>query len=319
MNSREMMVGRQGRRRTQVEPGLQEHTFPPNRRTEPAGMEGLERWVSGLSGAALLWYGAQQRGFSRWPLALAGVGLVYQGVSGDNLLDRVPIAQQIPVVRQLTSAPTQLRVRKSLTVNRPANELYEYWRNLENLPNFMTHVKSVKDLGEGRSHWKVEILDKVPLEWDARMTQDRPNEMIAWETEPDADIQNRGYVKFIPTDYGTEVSVSLEYDPPGAMLGRFAGGAVKFIAEQEIKEQIRNFKRLMETGVLPTTEGQPSGRAEMDAMRDEMGYEGRYRRSDMQSIGNWGSQSRAAYGASSRTMQEQTASAGAFTAKRPEA
>jgi uncharacterized membrane protein len=223
-------------------------------------MDHLQRWVSGVGGAALLWYGLRQHGIARWSLAAAGAGLLYQGVSGDNLLDRVPVAQEIPVVRQLSSAPTQLRIRKSLTVNRPASELYAYWRNLENLPNFMRHVKSVRELGEGRSHWVVGVLNDMELEWDAQITQDRPNEMIAWETLPDAQIQNRGYVKFISTPRGTEVSVSLEYDPPGSMLGRFAGGAVKFIAEQQIKEEIRSFKRLMETGELPTTKGQPAAR-----------------------------------------------------------
>jgi uncharacterized membrane protein len=84
--------------------------------------------------------------------------------------------------------------------------------------------------------------------------------MIAWETEPDATLQNRGYVKFIPTSRGTEVSVSLEYDPPTTMGGALAGRMVKFVVEQEIKEEIRNFKRLMETGELPTTKGQSSGR-----------------------------------------------------------
>lgn len=250
------------RSRPRVERGLQEHTYPPNRRAEPEGMDDLQRWVSGLSGGAILWYGMRQRGMSRWPLALLGAGLLYQSFSGDNLLDRIPVAQEIPVVKQLTSAPTSLRIRKSLTINKPAEELYNYWRNLENLPNFMKHVKSVKDLGDGRSHWVVEVLNNMELEWDARITEDRPNEMIAWETLPEATIQNKGYVKFIPTPRGTEVSVSIEYDPPAAMLGQFAGGAVKFIAEQQIKEEIRAFKRLMETGELPTTKGQPAARKE---------------------------------------------------------
>jgi uncharacterized membrane protein len=248
--------------RYRVERGLQEHTFPPNRRMEPEGMDDIQRWVAGVGGAAILWYGLRQRGMSRWPLAALGAGLLYQGIAGDNLLDRIPVAQDIPVVRQMTSAPTQLRIRKSLTVNRPADELYAYWHNLENLPTFMKHVKSVQDLGGGRSHWVVNVLTDMELEWDARITEDRPGEMIAWETLPEAQVQNRGYVKFIPTARGTEVSVSIEYDPPGAMLGRFAGGAVKFIAEQQIKEEIRNFKRLMETGEIPTTDGQPAARPE---------------------------------------------------------
>jgi len=223
-------------------------------------MDDLQRWVSGVGGASVLWYGLRRHDLSRWPLALLGAGLVYQGVSGNNLLDYLPGAQEMPLIGQMTSAPTQLRIRKSITVDNQPEYLYSYWRNLENLPTFMTHVKSVQDLGNGRSHWVVQVLNNMELEWDAQIIQDRPNEMIAWETLPEATLQNRGYVKFIPTSKGTEVSVSLEYDPPGAALGRFAGGAVKFIAEEQIKEEIRNFKRLMETGDLPTTEGQPAAR-----------------------------------------------------------
>jgi uncharacterized membrane protein len=234
-------------------------------------MDDLQRWVSGVSGAALLWFGMRRHGLSRWPLAALGAGLLYQGVAGDNLLDRIPVVEEIPVVKQMGSAPAQLRIRKSLTINRPAHELYAYWRNLENLPNFMKHVKSVRDLGDGRSHWVVGVLNDMELEWDARITEDRPNEMIAWETMPEATVQNRGYVKFIPTPRGTEVSVSIEYDPPGAMAGRLAGGAVKFIAEQQIKEEIRNFKRLMETGEIPTTKGQPAARRQAWQEYEQLG------------------------------------------------
>jgi uncharacterized membrane protein len=247
--------------RNRVPRGLQEHTYPPNRQAQSGGMDDLQRWVAGVGGAALLWYGLRQRSAARWPLAALGAGLVYQGASGNNLLDYVPIANDIPVVNQLTSnEPTQLRIRKSMTVNRPASELYNYWRKLENLPSFMPHVKSVQVLDEKRSHWVVNVIRDFELEWDAEITEDRPNEMIAWQTLPDAAVQNRGYVKFIPTSRGTEVSVSIEYDPPGAVIGQMAGRMVKFIAEQQIKKEIHNFKRLMETGDIITTEGQPSGR-----------------------------------------------------------
>jgi uncharacterized membrane protein len=243
--------------------GVQEHTYPPNYRHPANGMEDLERWVSGLGGAAILYYGLRQHGISRWPLTALGAGLIYAGVSGNNLLDFVPVVNEVPAVQKLSNRshePNELRVRKSLTINRPAEELYTYWRKLENLPTFMKHVKSVQDLGNGQSHWVVNVLRGIELEWDANITVDRPNEMIAWETLPEATMQHRGYVKFIPTARGTEVSVSLEYDPPLTMGGEFAGRMGKFIAEQEVKEEIRNFKRLMETGELPTTEGQPSGR-----------------------------------------------------------
>jgi uncharacterized membrane protein len=86
--------------------------------------------------------------------------------------------------------------------------------------------------------------------------------MIAWETLPGATVANRGYVKFIPApgNRGTEVSVALEYDPPGAAIGLAAGEMVKFIAAHDIEEDIRAFKRMMEAGEVPTTQGQPAAR-----------------------------------------------------------
>lgn len=244
--------------------GAQEHTFPTNRRmsirdADGSTMDEVQRWVSGVGGAAILWYGLRQSGLSRWSLTALGAGLLYQGVAGDNLLDRIPGTENIPIVREMTNEPTQLRIRKSLTINKPIEELYAYWRRLSNLPHFMSHVKSVQELDDERSHWVVRVLNDMELEWDARITVDRPNEMIGWETLPEADVPNRGYVKFIATARGTEVSVSLEYDPPSP-VGRLAGRAVKFIAEQQVKEDIRNFKRLMETGEIPTIEGQPAAR-----------------------------------------------------------
>lgn len=256
--------------RTRVERGLQEHTYPPNYRESASSMDDLQRWVSGLSGAALLYYGLRQHNASRWALTALGAGLIYQGASGNNLLDYIPVVNEVPIINRMSSQePTELRIRKSLTINRPAAELYEYWRDLSKLPTFMTHVKSVQEVGDNLSHWVVNVMRGMELEWDARITVDRPNEMIAWETLPESTLQNRGYVKFIPTAYGTEVSVSLEYDPPAVMGGELAGRAVKFIAEQQIKEEIRNFKRLMETGELPTTDGQPSGRATSRRMEDQ--------------------------------------------------
>jgi uncharacterized membrane protein len=88
--------------------------------------------------------------------------------------------------------------------------------------------------------------------------------MIAWESLPGARIENRGNVKFIsaPGGRGTEVHVSLEYLPPGAAVGRMAAGALNFVAEHQIKEDIRNFKNIMEAGELPTTDGQPAARGD---------------------------------------------------------
>jgi len=232
-------------------------------------MDDLQRWVSGVGGAAVLFYGLRQHNLSRWPLAVLGAGLIYQGASGNNLLDYLPIHDDgdeetpfmEPTTNRDTHEPTELRVRKSITINRPANELYSYWRKLSNLPTFMTHVKSVEETSSEQSHWVVDVVHGIQLEWDARITVDRPNEMIAWGTLPDSTLQNRGYVKFIPTSHGTEVSVSLDYEPPGAAAGALAGRALKFIPATEIKDEIRHFKSLMEACEIPTTDGQSSARS----------------------------------------------------------
>lgn len=258
--------GRRNSRRNSRGIGIQERTFPPNYRRAPTGLDGMPRTLLSVGGAALAWYGLRQRGARRWPLTLIGAGLLYQGMTGQNMFDQVPMIERVPVAKHLTSTPAQLRIRKTLTVNRPVEDLYNYWHQFENLPTFMRHVKSVETLGNGRSRWVVNVLRDMELEWDAQITVDRPNEMIAWETVSNGpvqtSVQTRGYVKFIPTPRGTEVSVSIEYDPPGALLGRLAGGAVKFIAAQQVKEDIHNFKRLMEAGRLATTRGQSAARAE---------------------------------------------------------
>jgi len=257
------------RRNYQISRGVQEHSYPPNYHPPSSGMDDMQRWVSGVGGAAVLFYGLRQQNLSRWPLAVLGAGLIYQGVSGHNLLDYLPIHEDEneetsfiePVTNREPHESTELRIRKSVTINRPAAELYSYWRKLSNLPTFMTHVKSVEETSSEQSHWVVDVVHGMQLEWDARITVDRPNEMIAWETLPDSTLQNRGYVKFIPTSYGTEVSVSLEYDPPVAVAGALVGRALKFIPATEIKDEIRHFKALMEAGEIPTTDGQSSARS----------------------------------------------------------
>ena len=150
-----------------------------------------------------------------------------------------------------------------MTINRSPEELYEYWRSLENLPRFMAHVRSVQRHGAGRSHWVVAGPRGTVIKFDAQITVDRPNEMIGWQTLPGAAVHHRGYVKFVPAPggRGTEVHVALEYEPPGGEAGKLLGNLLGGVTEQQIQEQIRNFKRIMEAGEIPTTKGQPSGRA----------------------------------------------------------
>ncbi len=154
-----------------------------------------------------------------------------------------------------------VKVEYAVTVQRPAAELYRFWRDFENLPYFMEHLESVKPLERGRSHWKVKAPLGASVEWDAEIINEVENEMIAWGTDSGADVPNAGSVRFKPApgDRGTEVKVALDYKPPG---GRFASYLAKLFGEEpskQLRDDLRRFKQLMEAGEIPTTAGQPAG------------------------------------------------------------
>lgn len=236
--------------------GVKEHTYPPNLR-RPGDLGQAERLASTAAGGLLLLFGLRNPTPARLLLGVVGLGLIYQGAAGRNVITSVSTGQP------LVAEPNGLRVKKSVTINRSAEDLYEYWRSLENLPRFMTHVRSVQRHGDGRSHWVVAGPRGTVLKFDAQITVDRPNEMIGWQTLPGAAVHHRGYVKFVPApgNRGTEVHVAMEYEPPGGEAGKLLGNLLGGVTEQQIQEQIRNFKRIMEAGETPTTKGQPSGRS----------------------------------------------------------
>lgn len=240
---------------TAVAVGVKEHTYPPNLRRD-VDLGGPERLASTAAGGLLLLYGLRNPTPLNLVLGVLGAGLIYQGTVGRNVVESVRTGQP------LVAEPNGLRVKKSMTVNRPPDELYAFWRDLENLPRFMKHVRAVQRHGEGRSHWVVSGPRGTVLKWDAQITVDRPNKMIAWQTVPGSSVDHRGYVKFVPAPggRGTEVHVAMEYQPPGGEAGKLLGNLLGGVTEQEIQEQIRNFKSIMEAGEISTTKGQTSGR-----------------------------------------------------------
>src|ERR1044071_5668960 len=114
-----------------------------------------------------------------------------------------------------------MKVEQSITINRPPDEIYSFWRQLENLPRFMDHVKSVTQTGNGISHWVVRTSSGQEFEWDARLIEDKPGQMISWQSLDGADVDNAGSVWFTPASdgQGTFVKVSMKYSPPGGQLG----------------------------------------------------------------------------------------------------
>lgn len=215
-----------------------------------------ERALSAMGGIALLAYAVQRRSLVPSLLSgLAGVEMLYRGVTG-----HCPVYDALNIS---TAKPEEkgkgIRVDAAVTVNCSPEEAYAYWRNLENLPKFMWHVKAVHSLGGDRSHWMVEVSPKLRLEWDARITQDIPNQLIAWHTEPGSTVENGGAVRFekAPGDRGTEIHATIRYEPPGGVIGEAAAGLFKKVTQEQIKQDIHRFKQILEAGEIPTTEGQP--------------------------------------------------------------
>jgi uncharacterized membrane protein len=154
-------------------------------------------------------------------------------------------------------------VKKVTIVNRPPEELYKFWRNFENLPQFMEHLVAVKGGSENqRSRWVAKAPGGLTVEWDAEIINERQNELIAWRSLPGSDVANAGSVRFepCPDGRGTFVKIELEYDPPGGALGARFARLLGEAPEQQVADDLRRFKQLMETGEVTTTKGQSAGR-----------------------------------------------------------
>jgi uncharacterized membrane protein len=154
-----------------------------------------------------------------------------------------------------------LHVRASTTVKKPREEVYGFWHNFENLPTFMGHVESVKRVGDGRSHWKVKAPAGATVEWDAEVTEDRPNSLIAWHSLSGSSVENSGQVRFVdaPGNRGTEVHVEFDYEVPAGRLVELLAKAFGEEPTQQAKDDLRRFKQVMETGVVVRSEGTPEG------------------------------------------------------------
>ncbi|GAA2709893.1 SRPBCC family protein [Micromonospora olivasterospora] len=153
------------------------------------------------------------------------------------------------------------RVQASVTINRSAEDAYRFWHDFENLPRFMSHLESVRMVGDRRSHWTAKAPAGRRVEWDAEIVADRPNEMITWRSVDGATVPNSGSVRFVPAagGRGTEVRVDLEYAPPGRMFGAALAKIFGEHPQQQICDDLRRFKQVMETGEIARSDGSPDG------------------------------------------------------------
>ena len=146
--------------------------------------------------------------------------------------------------------PEHVHIVKTTTISKPPDTVYEFWRELQNLPSFMSHLESVHLTGDRRSHWTAKAPAGRKVEWDAEITEDQPNERIAWRSLEGSDVDNCGTVTFerAPANRGTTVRVELDYAPPG---GSVAHQIAKLFGEepgQQIEDDLRRLKQILEVG-----------------------------------------------------------------------
>ncbi len=225
----------------------------------------VERWASAVGGTLLVVQGLRSRSLPGVALALLGGGLLYRGVSGHCGAYQALNIDTAGKHRSDADAHVHngRLIKQVAVIEKPAQELYNYWRNEENAPKFMTGVESVMKTGPNKSHWVSGGPFGKTFEWDSEVFQDDPGRMFAWKTLPGADVPHAGMIRFEPNTggRGTIVTVEINYEPPAGMLGVAVAKLIGQDPDAMTKENLRQFKQLMETGEIPTIKGQSSGRA----------------------------------------------------------
>ena len=233
-----------------------------------------ERAASLAIGATLLAYGVKKKGITGGGLAFLSLAFLRRGITGfcytyQALGVRTAEAGQ----GRNISVPYELgiRVDEAITINRPREEVYRFWRNLENLAQFMEHVESIRVLdGGARSHWVVKGPGDRRVQWDAEIINEAENERIGWRSLDGSEVPNAGSVTFREAagDRGTEVRVELQYNPPGGAVGALFAKLFGEEPSQRIHDDLKRLKTRLEAGVVPSTAGQPTG-----AVRNELSDE----------------------------------------------
>ncbi len=159
--------------------------------------------------------------------------------------------------RTIARRDRSVDVEEVATINKPIGEVYRSWKNFESFPRFMSHVESVQMLSHGRSRWRATAPAGTTVEWEAEMVEDREGELIAWRSVEGSQIENSGTVQFRPAPgaRGTEVRVRLQYRPPAGRLGRNVAWLFGEEPEQQVREDLRRFKQLLEAGEIAISDG----------------------------------------------------------------
>jgi uncharacterized membrane protein len=226
-----------------------------------------ERVGSVALGAGLVAYGIRRRDPVGLIAALVGGAFIQRGATGHCMVYQAMGVSTGPADAVLDSrddvtgraatvnARKAVKVERSVTIAKPRAELFAFWRNFENLPRFMEHLVSVRVDSPTRSHWTAKAPAGRTVEWDAEIVNEVPDEIIAWKSVGEPDVRNAGAVNFsdAPGGRGTVVRVTVDYEPPAGKLGAMLSHFFSEEPDRQIREDLRKFKQLMETGEITTS------------------------------------------------------------------
>jgi len=213
-----------------------------------------ERWLSVAGGVGMVLYGLKTRGLTGLILGGIGAGLLYRGSTG-----HCPAYEQLGLntsTEDRSGASLDghrgLRVEHNVFVAADQVTLYNFWRKLSNLPRVMSHLESVTELDNKRSHWVAKAPAGMKVEWDAEIVTERENELISWRSLEGSEVANAGSVWFTKdgTGAGTNIKVSLIYSPPAGKLGAFAAKMLGEDPQKQIEKDLAEFKTRAEAGRL---------------------------------------------------------------------
>ena len=209
----------------------------------------FQRWTGVAMATAVVAYGLSRRSVSGVAIAAAAAPLAYRGVTGAW----PGFANGASDTRTALAGDRGIHVREAIRLEVPLEVVYGFWRRLENLPRFMTHLEQVTDLGDGRSRWVAKGPAGTTVEWDAEIINEVPNEVIGWRSMAGSDIATAGSVHFSTVRQGrsTQVAVHLQYSAPGGHAARWLAFALGRDPAHMIREDLRHVKQLLEAGEIP--------------------------------------------------------------------
>lgn len=214
-------------------------------------MTDMERLATLIGGGMLALYGLRRRDPAGFVLALLGAGAALQGATGRSPLNDALGIHRFAGARSSGNSlrGPAVRVERSIIVRRPIQEVYRFWRNLENLPRFMEHLVSVQSSGPRRYHWVARGPMATKVEWEAEVIEDAEPWLISWRSIPGSQIRNAGSVRFAiaPSSRGTEIHVNLAYKPPAGPWGALVARMLGEEPAVQVRDDLRHFKQIMES------------------------------------------------------------------------